>query len=145
MAGYAFVKRLDGEGATLITMTVGATAVKTGDACKIGAAQNLVIPITTVKDKVVGVALHDAAIGAQVAMVQVDGHTVFEATGVTTAYTEATYKYLAADSAFTSGDMKVNPATLTTTGDVLMLGLTSNYASGVIGNHFDVIFLNRYL
>jgi hypothetical protein len=145
MAGYAFVKRLDGEGATLITMTVGAAAAKTGDAMKIGAAQNLVIPITTVKDKVVGVALHDAGVGAQVAMVQVDGHTVFEAVGVTAAYTEATYKYVAADSGFVSGAMVVNPAVVTTTGDVLMLNLTPNYLTGVIGNHFDVIFLNRYL
>lgn len=145
MAGYKFVRRLDGGGQELKTMTVGATAVKAGDACKIGAAQNLVIPITAVKDKVVGVATHDAAIGAEVAMVQVDGHTVFEVIGDTTAYVEATYKYLAADSGFTSGAMTVNPATLTTTGDVLMLGLCGDIASGVVGNHFEVIFLNRYV
>jgi hypothetical protein len=41
--------------------------------------------------------------------------------------------------------MKVNPAVLTTTGDVLMLGLAGNTKTGVVGNHFEVIFLNRYV
>jgi hypothetical protein len=143
--GYEYLRRLDGGVTELVTMTVGAVAVKYGDACKIGAAQDLVIPITTVKDKVVGVATHDAAIGAEVSMVRVDGATVFKVATAVAAFVLATYQYLNADSGFVSGAMVFNPATLTTTGDIKMLDLAENSADNVIGNHVQVVFLNRYL
>lgn len=143
MAGYSFRRMLNGGECELLISTVGAVAVKTGDAVKVGATQNVVIPITAVKDLVVGVAQHDAAIGAEVSLLQVTAYTVFEAIGVTTAYVEATYRYLNADSGFVSGAMVVNPAVVTTTGDVQMLRLAGNTLSAVIGNHFEVIFLNR--
>ncbi len=129
----------------MLVATVGAVAVKKGDAVKVGATQDVVIPITTVKDKVLGVAQHDAAIGAEVSLILVTAYTVFEAIGATTAYVEATYRYLNADCGFVSGAMVVDPATLTTTGDVQMLRLAGNTLTGVIGNHFEVIFLNRVI
>ncbi len=53
-------------GANTWTATVGATAVVGGQLLTTGAADNTVIPATTIAQVVVGVAAHDAGIGMRV-------------------------------------------------------------------------------
>jgi len=107
------MRRLDGQGSHLLTMTVGATAVKQGDPCMIGAAQNLVVPITAATDVVVGVATHDAIVGAEVRMIPADGMQVFKFRCKSDKkYVDGTDRWTLCDFVvFTAGAMTIDPAT----------------------------------
>jgi hypothetical protein len=119
-----WVKNLLGGSTILLTDTVGATAVKKGDPLKVGATDDLVIPITAADQVVIGVATHDAAVGAEVAYVPAFPWNVFaiKCDGAIQ-YVDTTDRYIACDFVdFTSGDMRIDPDTVAA-GDVVIVGL----------------------
>jgi len=130
-------------GGSTITMeqTVGATAVKKGDPLQKGATDDLVIPMTAADQPIVGVALADAAVGAEVAFIpafpwnvfaiKCDGACLFEA---------STDQYIACDFVdFTSGDMRIDPDT-EAAGDVIPIGLAPGETDALAENIVLCIF-----
>ena len=120
-----WVENLVGGSTKMKTSTTGAVAIKTGDPLKECATDDLLIPITTVDDCVVGVALHDSAIGAEIKYIPSYPWNVFAIITTTGCeYDESEDKFNKCDfSVFTSGAMSIAPGTLAGNGDVLLLGL----------------------
>lgn len=146
MATVEYKKCLSGREPDIQHWTVGATAVKQGDPCKIGASANLLIPITAAADVVIGVATHDAAIGAQVAIIPANGDTVFRIKcSSTKKYVAASDKYTLCDfDTFTSGAMSIDPAT-DVGHSVRMLDLSPDSVNDTNGNYALCIFNLRIL
>jgi len=142
------MRRLNGQLGTVepIYETVGATAVKKGDPVKAGATANVVIPITAAGDIVIGVAMHDAAIGAVVALMPVNAEVVYAVKCASTKkYVASADKWTTCDfTDFTSGAMKIDPATAAQ-GDVLMIGLADNELDNTNENVTLCIFQKRRL
>lgn len=129
-----YVKDLVGLHNVLVHATVGAVAVKEGDPIKVGASQDVVIPVTAAADAILGVASHAAAVGDDVLYYPATPTAVFEVTTVTTGYAEATHKWNTCDlAAFTSGAMTANPGA-DVSHQLLMLGLEDGETSGSAGN-----------
>lgn len=141
-----YKKTLDGSAPEIRTYTVGATAVKMGDPVKVGAAANLVIPITAAGDVVRGVALHDAAISGTVSVVQATDMTVFKIK------CSATKKYVASADmctqcdfdTFTSGAMSIDPAT-DVSHSVFLYDLSPDSVDNTNANYVLAIFNLRNL
>ena len=121
-----WVENLVGGSTKMKTSTTGAVAIKTGDPLKECATDDLLIPITAVDDCVVGVALHDSAIGASIKYVPSYPWNVFAIKTTTGCeYDASDDQFNKCDfSVFTSGAMTIAPGTCAgALGDVLLLGL----------------------
>ena len=117
-------KNLLGGSTETYEATVGATAVKKGDILIAGASAEVVIPMIAADTVVVGVATHDAAVGATVSYwpsfpwnafaIKCDG---------TKTYVDASDRWTCCDVVdFTSGDMRIDPA-VATASDFMLLGM----------------------
>jgi len=134
MAGFQYVKDLNGIHNPLTADTVGATAIKAGDALIVGASQEVVIPATAATDRISGVALVAGAIGATAIYAPSSDSAIFTVITVATAYTDATHKYTTCDLAgFTSGAMTITPGA-DTNHQVLLLGLVEGETDAEVGN-----------
>jgi hypothetical protein len=110
----------------------------------VGATQDVVIPMTAREDVVVGVATHDAIVGAEVNLIRVDGATVFRIGTGTHVYTAATCQYDHCDmNDFTSGAMHAEPLLDAANPTFLMLDLYPGSPDATAGSPFQGIFLNR--
>lgn len=141
-----YQKTIDGSAPEIMYWTVGATAVKMGDPVKIGASANLVIPITASTDKVVGVALHDAAISGTVALVMATGATLFKIRCTAAKkYVASADKFTTYDfDTFTSGAMSADPAT-DTNHSVFAYDLAAGETDNTNANAALCIFNLRWL
>lgn len=140
-------KSLRGPAPEIQYWTVGAVAVKYGDAVILGATRDVVIPATAATDVIVGVALGDAAIGATAAIMPALGDTVFEFPTHTTAgdgYDASGNKYDVCDlQVFTSGAMKAAAGT-DASHQIMMYDLASGQTDDTDPNAFLGIFNLRY-
>ena len=141
-----YQRSLTGNAPYLFAAKVGATAVKMGDFVKLGATKDVVISITASTDKVLGLALHDAAIGAQVAIILANGETIFKIKSSSAKkFVVGTSNWTVCDfDTFTSGAMTADPATATNS-QLLMIELASGEADNTNGNYFYAIVGNRTL
>jgi len=138
-----WVENLVGGSTKMKTGTVGLVAVKTGDVLKEGATDNVLIPIIAVDSEVVGVALHDAAAGAEIKYIPAYPWNVFAIpTSTGCEYDDSANKFNMADfTVFTSGAMAIGADTLTN-GDVLMLGLADGESDDTEANVVLCIFMD---
>ena len=141
-----YLRCLDGKEPEMGIWTVGATAVKAGDPCKKGASAHLLIPITAAADVVVGMAMHDAAIGASVSIIYATESTVFQIPcSAAKKYVASADKYTQCDfDTFTSGAMSIDPAT-DTAHSVFTLDLASGSPDNTNANQCQCIFNLRLL
>jgi hypothetical protein len=141
-----YQRSLTGNAPYLFSAKVGATAVKMGDFVKLGATKEVVIPITASGDKILGMALHDAAISAQVAIILANGETIFKIKSSSAKkFVVGTSNWTVCDfDTFTSGAMTADPATATNS-QLLMIELASGEADNTNGNYFYAIVGNRTL
>lgn len=130
-----WVKNLLGGSTIMMEGTVGATAVKKGDILIVGASQELLIPMIAVDTVVVGVATHDAAVGATVSYIPSFPWNVFAfKTATATPYDDSADKFTFCDVVdFTSGAMKINPEDATAS-DILLIGLADGETDDTAGN-----------
>jgi hypothetical protein len=141
-----YQRSFTGNAPYLFVAKVGATAVKMGDFVKLGATKDVVIPITASTDKILGMVLHDAAIGAQVSLIIANGETIFKVkSSAAKKFVNGTSNWVVCDfDTFTSGAMTADPATATNS-QMTMIELASGEADNTNGNYFYAVVQNRYL
>jgi hypothetical protein len=136
-----WVKNLLGGTTIEMEAVVGATAVKKGDPVIKGATDDLLIPMTAADQQVVGIATHDAAVGATLTFVPAFPWNVFaiKCDGAKL-YEESTDRYIACDFVdFTSGDMRIDPDT-EAAGDVIPIALADGETDAEAENVVYCIF-----